>query len=209
MQHKFLTLKDSLIYRAFDICDALNDDLILSVLRQRSGGSKRLPIELFKQSKITCKCCGVTASIVLQYIHKSQLNKNKSSTYDIFAIKKTNKDIHLVMMTIDHIIPKSLGGAPIKKTNLQWMCEPCNRKKSNDITKNDWNIIVDVGIENMLANSSKRKVFLQDSHLMQEYWMQWIRIQIQKASSFEKRLWSFVKWFTHDNYLPYSLVDKL
>ncbi len=37
-------------------------------------------------------------------------------------------------LTVDHILPKSLGGSD-KKNNLQTLCKCCNEKKGNKSTK--------------------------------------------------------------------------
>lgn len=43
-----------------------------------------------------------------------------------------NQNGHRVMMTIDHIVPKSKGG-PNELSNYQPMCEPCNSKKGANL----------------------------------------------------------------------------
>jgi hypothetical protein len=41
----------------------------------------------------------------------------------------------LVPLTVDHIIPRSLGG-PDEMSNYQPMCFPCNNKKGNGLPRN-------------------------------------------------------------------------
>jgi 5-methylcytosine-specific restriction endonuclease McrA len=36
-------------------------------------------------------------------------------------------------LTVDHIIPLSLGGHPYRVTNLQLLCESCNNRKGNRV----------------------------------------------------------------------------
>lgn len=38
---------------------------------------------------------------------------------------------HWAEMSIDHIVPISKGGLEFDRANLQWMCLPCNLRKSN------------------------------------------------------------------------------
>lgn len=73
-----------------------------------------------------CKCvkCGLEGAFFLkQKSHKSE------STYhmNLWAIGKRGE---LVLMTRDHIIPKSKGG-PNTLENMQPMCGPCNWRKGN------------------------------------------------------------------------------
>lgn len=48
----------------------------------------------------------------------------------------------MILMTVDHIVPKSMGGGNTLD-NMQPMCSPCNNKKSNhDMTNEELAIIV-------------------------------------------------------------------
>ncbi len=48
---------------------------------------------------------------------------------NLYAIDKSGRE---VMMTSDHIRPRSRGGAPKDLMNRQPMCEPCNSKKGTN-----------------------------------------------------------------------------
>lgn len=53
--------------------------------------------------------------------------KDKSFHLNLYAIDENGKE---VLMTKDHIIPKSKGGAD-DISNYQTMCERCNEAKGN------------------------------------------------------------------------------
>jgi len=57
-----------------------------------------------------------------------------------------------VLMTIDHILPKSRGGGN-NINNYQPMCQPCNSKKGNKVGINDTDLLNAVlpGNKNKLA----------------------------------------------------------
>lgn len=78
----------------------------------------------------TCKDCGskVKYAVVL---------KNENAKMDYYNVafythKKIKNEINFFVMTKDHIIPKSLGGADRQK-NFQLLCVECNAKKADTI----------------------------------------------------------------------------
>ena len=79
------------------------------------GIRKKYP--LFKRDNFKCKGCGVQAT---------HYAIEKRSTW--FVIQLYHES---VLMTIDHICPKSKGGGNSYK-NLQTMCYVCNNKKGSD-----------------------------------------------------------------------------
>jgi len=80
-------------------------------------------LKAFKRS-LVCVECGLIGSIFKLQRH----HPNETPHLNLFAIK----DGHGVLMTVDHIIPKSMGG-PRRLFNLQTMCHICNEKKANTI----------------------------------------------------------------------------
>lgn len=74
-----------------------------------------------------CKCamCG----IVGKYFAKERCKNQKTYHLNLYAIDKNGKE---VLMTKDHIIPKSKGGID-DISNYQTMCEECNFKKGNKL----------------------------------------------------------------------------
>jgi hypothetical protein len=86
--------------------------------------TKSLRYDIFNNS-ITCVTCGIGGSyFALEKIkHGSTTNRYHANLYAV-------KDGEEVLMTKDHIIPKSKGGKD-HQSNLQTMCHVCNQKKGN------------------------------------------------------------------------------
>lgn len=78
--------------------------------------------QLFKKS---CRC--VTCDIEGQYFAKERFTSSLTYHFNLYAI---NADGAEVMLTKDHIVPKSRGGLDIL-SNYQTMCAPCNSAKGN------------------------------------------------------------------------------
>lgn len=72
-----------------------------------------------------CKCvkCGIEG----KYFAKEKHLKDRSFHLNLYAIDENGEE---VLMTKDHIIPKSKGGAN-DISNYQTMCERCNKAKWN------------------------------------------------------------------------------
>ena len=87
-----------------------------------SMGSQRY--KLFKKSCV-CVTCGFTGT----YFAKERNAISKAGRYH-FNLYGKREDGTEVMLTKDHIVPKSKGGAD-DASNYQTMCEPCNKKKGN------------------------------------------------------------------------------
>jgi len=79
---------------------------------------------VFKDKGVKCKHCGRQGKVVL--LEKSFKN-NDPPRFNLYAIKD---DGSLLLMTIDHIVPKSRGGSN-ELNNLQPLCCECNGKKDN------------------------------------------------------------------------------
>lgn len=80
---------------------------------------------------IKCVRCGIEGKyFALERNSKGSSNKFH---YNLYALDEEGNEI---MMTSDHIIPKSKGG-PNDVSNRQPMCSPCNTKKGNSICKED------------------------------------------------------------------------
>lgn len=96
----------------------LNGDAIkLSSLRMR----------MFKHLGTKCVCCGLEGS----FFRKEKLSKDISFHLNLYGIDKNGNE---VLMTKDHIFPKSLGGKD-HLSNMQPMCVVCNTLKGNSIIK--------------------------------------------------------------------------
>lgn len=81
-----------------------------------------------KGQPITCHFCGCQADRWVA--EKGRRDKLGHPVLNLFA---TGRDSGIVMMTRDHIIPKSLGGTDAV-ANLRPACGPCNEGRSNDVT---------------------------------------------------------------------------
>ena len=84
------------------------------------------------QKSLTCATCGITGQF---FIKERQVirHKNDSNTYhmNLYAV---DADGNEVLMTKDHIIPRSFGGGD-GPDNLQTMCSPCNGAKGGANTE--------------------------------------------------------------------------
>ena len=85
---------------------------------------------LFKKKGCECVICGIKGQFFAKEQHKCNLNNiNNKYHLNLYAINKFGDEI---LMTKDHIIPKSKGGKNGLK-NLQVLCEKCNSRKGNRI----------------------------------------------------------------------------
>lgn len=87
-------------------------------------------LELFRQNP-KCVKCGRMGHLWLLQAHRPNerphLNLYHAGPDEIGEWKNLS-DNGLILMTKDHVIPRSLGG-PTNLTNLQTMCSICNGKK--------------------------------------------------------------------------------
>jgi 5-methylcytosine-specific restriction endonuclease McrA len=81
---------------------------------------------VFKKS-LVCVKCGISG--VFFAIEKPEKPENAKYHLNLYAINKDGKE---VLMTKDHIVPKSKGGKNVL-TNYQTMCYTCNYEKGNTI----------------------------------------------------------------------------
>lgn len=89
------------------------------------GNSQRL--QTFFTKGIECSCCGIEG----KYFVKEKRPKDVSYHLNLYAIDENGKEI---LMTKDHIIPKSKGGKD-HISNYQTMCVRCNMTKGNNVEK--------------------------------------------------------------------------
>ena len=75
----------------------------------------------FYQKGTKCVCCGKEGAYFQLDADRNGANAESRRHFNLYAEDGT-------MMTKDHIIPKSKGGAD-KVSNMQTMCYPCNKAK--------------------------------------------------------------------------------
>jgi len=92
---------------------------------QVSMGSHRY--QLFATKGTECVRCGIIGTyFALERGHKDNPNRYHFNLYG------TNKQGHEVMITKDHIVPRSKGGKN-KLANYQPMCYRCNQRKADKV----------------------------------------------------------------------------
>lgn len=83
-----------------------------------------LRLNTFAQKGCTCVECGIVGIFLVK---EKSTKKDGSYHFNLYAINEDGKE---VLMTRDHIKPKSLGGEDTLE-NSQTMCMYCNSKKGN------------------------------------------------------------------------------
>lgn len=97
----------------------------IEILGTRVGVSSR-KLQAFKEKGIKCVFCGIEP--VFAAIEK----ENHCNTHCHINFYGIDTYRHEVLFTIDHIVPRSLGGSN-RQSNLQVTCICCNRIKSDKI----------------------------------------------------------------------------
>ncbi|MCK5016565.1 MAG: HNH endonuclease [Candidatus Peribacteraceae bacterium] len=87
-----------------------------------------LRYQLFANS-VKCVCCGIEGVFFAKEL-SSPKSKQKTCHLNLYAIDSEGKE---VLMTKDHIVPKSKGGIKNYINNLQVMCKHCNELKGNSL----------------------------------------------------------------------------
>ena len=81
----------------------------------------------FKQNGTVCTKCG----LIGQYFYMERCPHDKNYHFNLYGINAEGKEI---MLTKDHIIPKSKGGMNVLN-NYQCLCEHCNSNKGSQDNK--------------------------------------------------------------------------
>jgi len=91
----------------------------------------RLRYRMFALKGTRCVKCGIEGTFLALERHKDAKEKGKEKKYhfNVYAIDSNGEE---VMLTVDHIKPRSKGGTN-KMKNLQPMCESCNVEKADSI----------------------------------------------------------------------------
>jgi 5-methylcytosine-specific restriction endonuclease McrA len=89
-----------------------------------------LRYQLFSQKGTICVSCGIEGKF---FAIERPYSAEKPSGWH-FNLYALNSQGHEVLMTKDHIVPRSKGG-PDTLENFQTMCTKCNHKKGNQEEK--------------------------------------------------------------------------
>lgn len=118
--------------RKYDIAEVLPFVLVSNHIVKKEFNSQFINItsqrlQLFKNKGTTCIKCGIKGTFFR--LTKAINNNIISYHFNLYALNKNNQE---VLMTKDHIIPKSKGGKNYL-SNYQVMCVRCNEAKANNI----------------------------------------------------------------------------
>lgn len=136
---------ESLIrYRIFQI-DEVVPYVDFTRRRHKKGGPKRirksfdgklvwmtsLRLQTFAKKGFKCVTCSIEGSYFALEQHTNKNGKESPNAwhFNLYAVTEANEE---VLMTRDHIVPKSRGG-PDTLENSQTMCALCNNKKGNNV----------------------------------------------------------------------------
>lgn len=92
-------------------------------------GTSSLRLLTFKEKGHVCVQCGIEGTHFAIERNYSERGTNKPYHINLYATKPDGTE---VLMTCDHIHPKSLGGKN-ELANTQTMCGPCNWKKGSKV----------------------------------------------------------------------------
>jgi hypothetical protein len=108
--------------------------------REVSTASGLSLYQSLRGSPIKCWCCGAEANLWIACRGENDVSRPVLNLFAKFTPKKTRRNKRpterLVMMTRDHIIPKSKGGID-DIANLRPGCEDCNGSRGNNMNAAD------------------------------------------------------------------------
>lgn len=92
----------------------------MSRLRYSTAAGRDLRRRIFQRDDFTCGRCGWSPP---------GLTQEQKSAYDGATHLPCEMEPRLRFLQIDHIIPRSAGGALRDESNLQTLCSRCNESK--------------------------------------------------------------------------------
>lgn len=106
--------------------DTVKDVFLTDDGRRLKVRMNSIRYHLFAQSRV-CACCGREGTVMMLDVHGHMYSRAHFNLYAVDGDK-------LVLMTRDHIVPRSRGGQDVLE-NLQTLCTECNgRKGDRDVT---------------------------------------------------------------------------
>lgn len=151
--------KELSLEEGFEVSDLEKNSRIVAG-REVSNASGIALFNSMRGKPITCWHCGAIAD---RWISCKDMNDISRPVLNLFATRVRRRDgmQFLVMMTRDHIIPKSLGGVD-DNSNLRPGCEDCNSDRGSKMDKSDLafmeanpHLISQARVEKGLANAAK------------------------------------------------------
>ena len=99
-------------------------------IRINNSKMRRFCMDYREHGKITCKQCGMEASMFA--VEKQKCKYDIRWQLNLYGISNGKN----ILFTLDHIIPMSKGGSKKSLENHETLCRICNENKSNKIISN-------------------------------------------------------------------------
>lgn len=137
MSTKYIAKESYPVERIFDAMDSITPDNRKRIVDFDGDGIKMDSQRyfLFKRDGCVCVTCGLEGTFFRKERDANFNHKQGNQTieprfhFNLYGINEAGEEI---MITKDHIIPKSKGGPDIM-SNYQVMCYTCNQEKKNKI----------------------------------------------------------------------------
>lgn len=100
----------------------------------------------------TCVQCRVTSKYAAKYRHR---HEERGAHYDLVYVKETGS---YGIMTVDHILPKSLGGKNTQ-SNFRVLCDKCNNNRGNRLKYQEFLDILANLDQHLRSSSTGRQQF--------------------------------------------------
>lgn len=112
---------------------------------------------------IKCHQCGRQGTHIVTYGHNNE--PPQAIHIDIFCRSPRG----MVLMNLDHILPKALGGIRSIK-NLRPMCQPCNIKRGSDLSYQEFIQIISELPKYLVDSGRARQRFAKFVSLVELFW---------------------------------------
>lgn len=125
MDDRFIKLENFSIEEVLSQVEPYTKEKIRKYFGKYEVKVNSLRLNLFKTKGLACVTCGLIGS----YFTLEKTIRDFRPHFNLYGL---NEDGEEILMTKDHILPKSLGGKDTLE-NLQPMCTICNGLKGNNI----------------------------------------------------------------------------